>query len=423
MAMNAAHAFPLRSVLLVVLVGLAVRVAWAIVGPTGLHFPDENRFWCEALSVAGGGPVGCRGVLAHDMPLPGLFAGAVIAVAGPDVRYVQALWVMISAITAYPVAYLGWRLCGHRAGAVVAALGFSLYPFSVFYAPRILSETLFLFFVASGVSVLVWLLWARLPRRSVGLLIAGTGFGLAVALAHLTRPTLLHALPFVFLWIAWFAGGRVAGEGVRRSVLAMVSVVAFCLVCSPWIARNYVAFDAFVPGTLGAGQALLEGNNPLNDTGGVLAPSAGYLKSMPTGLDELARDRWKKARAMSNIRSDLDRFQRLAWLKTKRFWNIVPNATDYQSSLYKIISALSLGPIIILAALYPFLAPNRWRLWVPLAGLFVFYTLLHAITIGSIRYRLPLEPLMIALSAASIAILWHRYLAGSYDRLRGRPSG
>jgi hypothetical protein len=53
--------FPTRAVLLFVLIGLAVRAVWLWVSSPDLRFPDEERFWCEALSVAGGGQVGCGG--------------------------------------------------------------------------------------------------------------------------------------------------------------------------------------------------------------------------------------------------------------------------------------------------------------------------------------------------------------------------
>jgi len=33
----------------------------------------------------------------------------------------------------------------------------------------------------------------------------------------------------------------------------------------------------------------------------------------------------------------------------------------------------------------------------------IYYSLIHAITIGSIRYRLPLEPLLIAIGSAGLS--------------------
>ena len=40
----------------------------------------------------------------------------------------------------------------------------------------------------------------------------------------------------------------------------------------------------------------------------------------------------------------------------------------------------------------------------------VYYTAMHMVTIGSLRYRLPLEPLMIAMASAAMAKVIHLYI-------------
>jgi hypothetical protein len=55
----------------------------------------------------------------------------------------------------------------------------------------------------------------------------------------------------------------------------------------------------------------------------------------------------------------------------------------------------------------------RWRQWRDLAPIYLmigYFTFVHVITIASVRYRLPIEPLLIILAAAALGALaeWHR---------------
>jgi hypothetical protein len=66
------------------------------------------------------------------------------------------------------------------------------------------------------------------------------------------------------------------------------------------------------------------------------------------------------------------------------------------------VSALTVGPVLALALLC---AVRRWRQWRMLAPIYLivgYFTLVHVVTIASLRYRLPLEPLLIVLAAEPI---------------------
>ena len=61
--------------------------------------------------------------------------------------------------------------------------------------------------------------------------------------------------------------------------------------------------------------------------------------------------------------------------------------------------------MLLLALSSIFVLRGLWRDTI-LIWLFVFYyTSLHMVTIGSLRYRLPLEPLLLALAAAGLSVL------------------
>jgi hypothetical protein len=97
-------------------------------------------------------------------------------------------------------------------------------------------------------------------------------------------------------------------------------------------------------------------------------------------------------------------------LKFARFWNVVPNAAEFRGLVYQAISAASFGPVLILAVVAGIVWRSRTSTFVPIYLLIVYFTLLHMVTIASLRYRLPLEPFLIVMAAGVVgpAVDWLR---------------
>jgi 4-amino-4-deoxy-L-arabinose transferase-like glycosyltransferase len=343
-----------------------------------------------------------------------MLSGYLITAFGPHVAMVKALWICLSALTIFPVAWLAWCLFPRPWVSVLAAAAFSIYPFSVYYSTLLLSETPFALFTCALVALLirasVLFTDSDQPKDSRSGLKLACAVGTCMALAHLTRPTLMYFIPLACLWLV-----LVARWPARHALLALVIVG---LLVTPWVVRNYQAFDAFIPGSLGLGQTLLEGNNRFNLDGGVLSPNAGYFADLPRGLNEYEVDEWKKATAISFIRSEPERFLVFSVRKAWRLWNVVPNALGYDSGYYRWLSLLSVVPVFIFAALYPLVVWASWRQWGLLLVLVGYYTALHMVTLGSIRYRFPLEPILVATALASVGHLVER--SGIWGRWRAR---
>ena len=111
------------------------------------------------------------------------------------------------------------------------------------------------------------------------------------------------------------------------------------------------------------------------------------------------------------------RFLELAVLKFLRFWRLWPYVQGYATLPYVLASLASFVPILILTVFY--LAIWGWRDRVRIAPVLawgVYLTLVHMIFIGSLRYRLPLEPFMIMFAAIAVMRIdrWRRdYVRGS----------
>ena len=121
--------------------------------------------------------------------------------------------------------------------------------------------------------------------------------------------------------------------------------------------------------------------------------------------DELARQHAYKEAALRYIESNPAAFVRAAARKFVRFWNIVPNAAEFHGGLYALISAASFGPVLLLALIAAVRRRRQWRMLAPLYLIVGYFTFVHVVTIASLRYRLPIEPLLIVLAAEPLGAL------------------
>ncbi len=169
---------------------------------------------------------------------------------------------------------------------------------------------------------------------------------------------------------------------------------------SPWWVHQYNKYGEFVRLNLGDGIVLYSGNNPLNKTGGGVGRENGDndmdLSQFNNIKNPIHRNESMKKEALSYIVSNPGRFIELAGLKFVRFWRLWPHTKYYQQWYVIAASILSYGLVLFLAI--GFLLRNSKKYFkktMPILALFGYLTLVHMVTIGSIRYRFPLEPFLI----------------------------
>jgi hypothetical protein len=379
--------------------------------PPALVFPDEQRFWASAVHLAATGQFRAGGDLAYEMPGPAAvfalfihFAGAAHAIYA--IRGVQSLLLLLQCGMIGVIARRVWR---DDAAAFTATCIAAVYPFFLFYQGLLLSETLFDTALLAALAVLF--VWRDRGARIDALLVAACAlFATATYMkASLTLvPPLLIGITALLSRASW-----------RRSAGATILALAlYCGLLTPWWVRNAVELQAFVPFTTSSGQNLYLGNNPRNPDGGVDWATnvdqieAARLFAVP---NEVARNKAFTAEAVTYIQAHPVAFLIVALKKFVRFWSPVPNAAGYQG-VYAFISLATFVPVLILAAFALIRWWRNWRATMPLVLTIGYFTLLYVVTIASVRYRLPIEPLLIALaaqplSAGLLAILARR--AGS----------
>jgi len=381
----------IRAVLAICLGGLLLRLGFVVFSGAELTFPDEFRFVEEAYSLLGGTGLQFDGKYGHDMPLTAVLVAAVLYVSDGSLWAVKSLMVMLSTFTVYLIARISYVLSRDNVAALVAGSVSALYPFFIFYSALVLSETIFICFL-----VLYFLsVFNRNQNPKKQALFAG--------FAHLTRPTLIYFLPVVWVWQLLYKK-----LDVRQII---VVAVVFGIIVLPWVFRNYMIFESFVPSTTSSGHILWEGNNPWNTTGGVSGTfhdKSSWLTVVPEGLSELEEDEWKKSQAIAFIKQNPHVFVENGVKKALRLWSLWPNASEFQTPFYKAISIFSFGSVLALSVLGCILL--TWlRREVMLIVLFAGYvTVLQILTLGSIRYRLPLEPLLIVIASIYFSTVWRQ---------------
>jgi 4-amino-4-deoxy-L-arabinose transferase-like glycosyltransferase len=279
---------------------------------------------------------------------------------------------------------LSMQLFNNKVSALIAVFISSLYPHFLFYAVSGLTETLFTFLL------LLAFLFLYREKYFLGVV--------ALALSVLVRPSLDFLNPLLVFSFSFF----VFRKGYYRSIRQVfIYIIVYIILMSPWWIHQHQKYGEFVRLNLGDGVVLYSGNNPLNVTGGGVGVGNSGIRDMDTTQfsrikDPIERNQVMKEVAVDYIFNNPSRFIELAGVKFLRFWRLWPHTEHYQQWYTIAASLLSYGLILFLSIGFILKHAKEyfWRL-TPVFALFSYLTLVHMITIGSIRYRFPLEPFLI----------------------------
>jgi hypothetical protein len=363
--------------------------------PGTTTFPDEQRFLASAVRLAQTGEFWVGADRAWEMPGTAMFFAIPVYFFGAQgallpIRILQALLLIVQSAL---IGVTARRIFGDRRVALVAATIAAFYPFLLFYQGLLLSETLFNTFLIAGFACLYW--WHDRGLRFDRALVLTC---LCFAAATMTKGS-LTVLPPLLLAAAAFRGPRKFRGAIHALVAGAVLYAAFL---SPWWVRNFSVFGAFVPFATGSGVNLYVGNNPNNPHGGIsweTLVEPEVFRRLNAIADERERQRAFVAAAVSYIERDPAGFVVRAGKKFLRFWNVFPNTEAFNRGIHRIVSAASYGPILVLAIISVLGWRRDWNLLLPILILIGYFTFIHSVTIASLRYRLPLELLLIVLAA------------------------
>lgn len=389
-----------RALCALTLVALALRLMFLALEPETRPTGDE-RTWIGwgTQSPAGVASPEVRfsplrtGVLFYP-PLYPYFIGAVFALGG-TLGAVQLAQALVGALLVPLLGGVATRVVGPRAGTRVAAL-VAFYPDLIWFSVHFWSETLFL--------VLLWWAFEKLlqadQQRSLGLaVVAGGLWGLAI----LTRETVLYFTPVAALWLAW--RGSVEGRGPARARGALFLLSAL-LTVTPWTWRNWIVYDAFIPVSTAGGLNLWQGNARLTRQEvydryqAVTGLVAQYAHARRMGLEAIVERQptW----IFEKLRDELPLFfeaDSLALVHVRR-----GAYGEVSRGVTLALACVVLTPYLVL--LGGFVAGLRRapldRALLLLLVFLVYYALIHVVTHGFARYRLPVLPVLFVVAVVGL---------------------
>lgn len=325
---------------------------------------------------------------------------------------VVLLNILFSTATCVPIFRAGKRINGLGVASGTAWL-WAVFPNAIIIPYEWVWDTSFSALLGATI------LWATLKLAESGKLRDWCAYGLLWGLTLMTNPSLCSLLPFLLGWAIY----RVRQRELLQWGRPLLCVAIALLCCAPWTIRNYIVFHRFIPTRSNLPFELWVGNNEVFDENSrdVLARVTSYEQvRMYAQLGEIAflDDKWTKAihfmRTHPRLELELTRRRIVAfWMGTE---TPVRSFIDTDSTFIRGILLLNLltsvGTLIGVVVVWR----RRSIFAFPLTVFPAIFPPLYYVTHASLRYRHPMDPVILLLTAVAIGALFRRRPAtGAFD--------
>jgi uncharacterized membrane protein len=304
--------------------------------------------------------------------------------------------VLFSTATCVPIFYVGKRVAGIAVGSGGAWL-WALFPNGIMIPFEWIWDT--------SLSALLGatLLWATLELADSTRMRDWCGYGVLWGLTVMTNPSLGSLLPPLLGWAA-YRTRRAPGRLIRPALVFGIAV----LCCIPWTVRNFVVFHRFVPLRSNFPLELYIGNNENYDDKHPRYPppiskereTVRYFRMGETPfMDEEMRKAMRFI--VSHPRVELILFGE----RFVAFWAGIANPVNtFLTADSLLIRGLILTAVLSgIGALIGIvvLIARRSMYALALASFPVVFPFLYYVTHTSLRYRHPIDPVVLLLTAVA----------------------
>ncbi len=310
----------------------------------------------------------------------------------------------IGTIACWLVYVLGRQLFDETTGLIAAGLT-TVSPIMTGFSVVLLTETVFAACMLASLIVLAKVAQTDFTAASrfqtVGLPVFA---GVLIAAATYVRSSWLLVGPIFFILLVVLSTNRRQAL-LRGSLVLMGLAVAL----APWIVRNYQVTDKVVVTTLWLGPSLYDGLNP-SATG---ASNMDWFdrENLMAKMTEYQVDRHYRGKAIEFAINNPVRTVQLAGIKFFRYWKPWPNHEMFSTWWQCLAVALFFIPVVVLAAHGWWVTRYQYWNWLLTVGPIIYFSALHVIFVGSLRYRLPAEYSLCVMSAIGIQV-WIRSRRG-----------
>lgn len=312
--------------------------------------------------------------------------------------------ILFSALATIPVFFTAKRL-GGESTAVTAAWLWVIFPNAIIIPYASIWDT------SLSALLAISILWATLALSDLKRHRRWWAYGLLWGFTLMTNPTLGSLLPLLLGWLAWRQRKQarwLAGP------LAALAIAGLC--CVPWTVRNYRTFHTLVPLRSVLGLQLWMGNNSQAVHGwtGQLHPivnpaeRADYIR-----MGEIAYMRHKRDEALQFIAGHPGDEMRLTATRLIATWT---GGSERPIRDFLFVYGWRLRFILLFnllaaagtAAGIVILYRSGSRYAFPIAIVPIVYPLVSYVSVASARYRHPIDPVILLLTAISTLRLFHK---------------
>lgn len=416
-----------RPLVLIILIAVSLRVSVAFVmGNAVVELPgifDQISYHNLALRVVGGHgftfgemwwPItAANAPTAHWSFLYTLFLALIYKLIGLQpivVRLIQA--VLVGVLHPWIIFRIGEKVFNRGAGLAAAAIS-AIYVYFFYYGAALMTEPFYITGILFSLYLAIRLAEEPDKKRNWSL---GLALGISVGITLLLRQVFLLFLPFLFGWI-WIRKFRLDRRLSLAATLLCLAVIG--LFVAPVTLYNYSRFGRFVLLNTNSGYAFFWGNNPIYGTRFIpILSTEEYREMIPVevrNLDEAALDQELLRRGVGFVMDDPERYLRLSLSRIPpyfMFWY------SPDSSRLSNISRIGSFGVFLPFMLYGLiLAISRRQIWDLLLspegllmGFGLVYSAIHILTWTLIRYRLPVDSVLIVFAGMALLDLGKRVL-------------
>jgi 4-amino-4-deoxy-L-arabinose transferase-like glycosyltransferase len=306
---------------------------------------------------------------------------------------------VFSVLTCIPIYFIGKRLSGTGL-AVGAAWMWAFFPNAILIPLEWIWDTSL---TALAMAVI---LWATLEIVDSERLRDWIGYGLLWGAGLMINASLLSIAPFLLGWLAWQLRKRTR----RWFQLPALATAFMVLACVPWTARNYIVFHEFIPLRSNFGLELWLGNNDqVPDTWASFLHPNDYPpeREKYVRLGEIEYMKEKQHEAIQFMETHPRDTLRFFWRRFVDNWigawdpiqDIWPTLSG--EGRFKILSNIFVTIFGFLGLLFMFREKTPFAF--PIAMLPLVYPIVYYITHTSLRYRHPIDPALMVMSAFAFA--------------------
>lgn len=316
-------------------------------------------------------------------PLYNFFLAGIYFAFGHRYGVVWIIQALLHGLTALFIYLICKNIFEHKGEiiGIIAAVLFAFHPDLIEISAMLMTETLYLFLTVITISLFVYLY--KKPTY-----LTAAFLGLSFGLAYLTRQTVIFFIP-IFLYFFY-----------RQKLLKyfLIFVFASIFILIPWVVRNYIVYQKFIPATVNGGYNLWIGNR-LGSDGEQAMPkdvndyiaNNGAIEGSEKGKSEFYKFVWNHPLE----------FVKLCFLRTMKYFSLIRpmGFWFYQQGLGQFIFILSSA---VYSAILFMLGLAGILLSLKAKNKFLYYLLAFTIcaptpiilTVVETRYRFQIYPFL-----------------------------